>query len=89
MSEFIEKYPSKKSTILNLIGLLMLPAILHYYFPELFIISFFFIPFIITNNWLEGFNISLRENKKEYIIINATIKLIPLISSLVAIKLVN
>ena len=89
MTDFIKKYPSKKETFFHVLSLITLPVISHYLLPEMFLLSFFLIPAIITYSWLENLELCRTENKKEYIIVRTFVKMIPLISGLIAIKMLS
>lgn len=89
MTDFVKKYPSKRETVFHLLSLFIFPFLLHYLAPQLFFISFFMIPTIIALNWLDGLELCRTKNKKEYIIVRTIVKLIPLLSSIIAIKLLS
>lgn len=89
MTDFVKKYPSKKETLLHVFSLLTIPFICHYLLPELFFLSFFIIPTIVVYSWLENVELCRTENKKEYIIVRTLVKMIPLLSGIIAIKLLS
>ena len=89
MSNIVKKYPTKKQTIIHTLCLLTLPFICHYLFPAAYIVSFFIIPFCIAQSWLSEVQLCMSEHKKEYIAVRTFAKLIPLISAIVAIKMLS
>lgn len=89
MTDFIKKYPSKKETLLHILSLLTIPFICHYICPEIFFLSFCIIPTIIVYSWLENVDLCRTKNKKEYITVMTLVKLLPLLSGMIAIKLLD
>tara|TARA_Y100000588_G_scaffold238217_1_gene251916 strand:+ start:3732 stop:4001 length:270 start_codon:yes stop_codon:yes gene_type:complete len=89
MNDFVKKYPSKKETLLHVFSLLTIPFMCHYLLPELFFLSFFIIPTIVVYSWLENVELCRTENKKEYIIVRTFVKMIPLLSGIIAIRMLS
>lgn len=89
MNDFVKKYPSKKETLLHVFSLLTIPFMCHYLLPELFFLSFFIIPTIVVYSWLENVELCRTENKKEYIIVRTFVKMIPLLSGIIVIRMLS